>query len=282
MGDAAFCESGARWFGEIGNVKLETLDGLTILDDMEAVTPKGGYARKFTDAELRDCLARGLKPAEIARKYGVTRQAISLRVKQLDLTTASAAVAPEESRRYVRRQIDVMEQLGLNVHRANLLMDACDRWLRDADDEERYDIGARADEVVVTYVRQIDGKEVRSKATLSDLLRRVEAPQQVRPGLPQPARLSVEAAESKHADPRELILRTQQETRQTVGLVADLMQKILDARILEAFRVAVLEEIREESPDCAQRIAERLARTITLHAAFAGSGAVPAGNGEPN
>ena len=44
-----------------------------------------------------------------------------------------------------------MAELRRCFERVNLLFDACDRWLRDADDPSRYDIGPRAAEVLVTY-----------------------------------------------------------------------------------------------------------------------------------
>lgn len=234
------------------------------------VNPRGA---RFTDEQLRADLQAGMRPADIARKYGVTRQAVGLRVKQLDLTTASAAVAPVESERHVAQQIDAMEQLTLNVRRANLLMDACDEWLRDVTDPEKYDIGPRAGEIDVGYqveVRTESGyRTVKRKKKLDLLLSDLEGVDD------DGARfVRVEKGEYRHADPRELILRTQQETRQTVGLVADLIQKLIDVRTMEAWREAVLEEVAKESPDCARRIAERVRRSIVLYSAFSGPGAV--------
>jgi hypothetical protein len=244
-------------------------------------TAPRGKARKFTDQQLRDALQAGITPADFARQVGCSRQAVNLRVKQLELTTAAAAVAPLESQRFIRHNLGVMEQLSKNLVRANLLMDACDEWLRDAEDESRYNLEARSGEIDVTYkveVRTDNGyRTLKRKKKLDELLGLLEGTDD------DGARfVGVEKGEYKHADPRELILKTQAETRQTAGLIIEAMQRVTNARIMDEFRQACVEEIGKESPDCAQRIAERLQRAIVLHAAFAGPGALPDRSGEPN
>lgn len=240
-------------------------------------TEAKGRQRRITDAELRACVGRDMKPADIARHFGVSQSAVSQRLKKLDLTTTSAVVAPEESRRFVAHQIDVIAQLARNLERANKLQDACDRWLTDAEDETQYDIGPRADEVTVTYQVMVDGGERGSriltrKAPLAALLQAIESA----PGLTFHGEqfYALQGTESKHADPRELVLKTQAEARQSVALYADLLQRILDAQSLQQWREAIIEEVGKESPDCARRIAERLRRTLALGAAFAGPGSV--------
>lgn len=234
----------------------------------------------MTDAELRADLQAGLKPAQIAEKHGVTRQAVYKRVNQLQLTTTSAVVAPQESKRFVRHQIDVMGQLSHNLGRVNLLFDACDEWLRSAEDPSRYEVGPRSEEIQVTYRVLVEAGEDRNgnpkfreekrRAPLSTLLALVKDPK----GDPV---VGVEYSETKHADPRELVLKTCQEARATATTFAELIQKLIDSQTMEAWRKAVLEEIAQESPDCARRIAERVQRQIVLYAAFDGPAAVLAG-----
>lgn len=229
-----------------------------------------GRERKFSDTQLRRDLVAGMKPADIARKYEVSPAAVSRRMSNLEKTTVAANVAPYESQRFVRHQIDILGQLALNISRANLLMDACDDWLRDADDPDRYDLGARSDELEVTYEVEIETEQggyrtLKRKKKLSELMACLEGEDE------DGARFcGWKHGEVKRADPRELILKTQQETRQTAALVADLITKLTNAQIMEDFRKAAIEEVRKESPDCAQRIADRLQRAIVLHAAFAG------------
>jgi hypothetical protein len=241
------------------------------------VSPPKGKTRKFSDAALRDAMARGVKPADFAREVGTSRQAVNQRVKQLQLTTTSAIVAPNESVAHVRRAFDVMAQLARNVERANLLQDACDEWLRDARTPEKYDLDARADEVEVTYqvevATQTGFRTEKRKKKLMELMACLEGADD------DGARFcGWKHGEFKRADPRELILKTQSETRMTAALVIEALQKLTDARMLEEWRKAVVEEIAKESPEVARRIADRIQRSIVLYAAFAGSGDVPGAN----
>lgn len=239
-----------------------------------------GRSRKVDEAALRECVAAGMTPVRMATHFGVSQAAISQRLKRLNLRTAAAAtVAPEESRRYVRSQLDIMEQLRLNLTRANLLMDACDEWLKDPENEQVYAIGPRSEEVDVHYtveVRTDNGfRTMKRKKSLAELLGLLEGQDE------DGARFStVEKAECKHADPRELILKTHQETRQTVALVLEAMQKIADQRAMETLRESIIAEVAKESPDVASRIAQAVRRSILLHTALGGIGALAAGGGE--
>jgi hypothetical protein len=242
--------------------------------EMSSVPTPPTRRRKVTDEQLRACVAEGLTAAAIARRFECSQANVSQRLKQLNLRTASQVAAPVESKRHVAAQIDVMEQLALNLRRANLLMDACDAWLRDADDSERYDLGPRGDEVLVTYFVEEEGprggkNRTGRKEPLDTLLARLER-------LTKKAGPTVCAeigrTEFKHADPRELILKTQAECRQSVALFADLIQRLVDAETMQAWREAVVREVAKESPEVARRINERIRRTLVLHAAFADPG----------
>jgi hypothetical protein len=109
-----------------------------------------------------------------------------------------------------------MGQLEQALQRVNLLFDACDRWLRDAEDPSRYDVGPRAEEVSVVYVEAgYDGRPVRRKAPLSELLARVE-------GLD----LTVRLVEVKHSDPRDLLLKTAGRLQGHLELLAKLVGEL--------------------------------------------------------
>lgn len=120
--------------------------------------------------------------------------------------------------REVVRQVNVLEELTRCSERVTLLSDACDRWLRDPADPERYDVGPRAEDVQVTYtVPGEGGRPARKKEALSVLLARVEARQ---PGL------IVEKGEYKHADPRELLLKAYDRLESRLTLVAKLLGEL--------------------------------------------------------
>lgn len=231
---------------------------------MEPVTvnPRGA---KFTDDQLRTDLASGLKPAEIARKYGVSKPAVSKRLTKLELTTTTAAVAPAESQRFVRRQIDALEQLHRGLEKVNRLMDACDLWLQDASDPERYDIGPRADDVDVTYIVEVltaNGALVtqKRKKPLAELLACLDDGHDA-----DGARfVRAEKSEYRHADPRELILRTVQEGRSTVTAAADLAKMLADVQLMQQWREVVLNAIGRAAPDVRNEIIGEIRSSLVL------------------
>ena len=159
--------------------------------------------------------------------------------------------------------IDVMAEPRRCFERVNLLFDACDRWLRDAEDPARYDLGPRATELLVTYEQAEAGsdKVSRRRAPLSALLARVD-------GLPG---VGVALVESRHADPRELVLKTADRLRAQSELLAKVLGD-LDERpqinVLLApewlrLRAALLDAFADY-PDARAAVAARLA---TLEAA---------------
>lgn len=222
-----------------------------------------GVNRRFTDEQLRVDIQAGMKAADIARKYAVSPAAVSKRVKQLGLTTLTAAVQPFEARRHVRQSIDAMEQVGRNLEKANLLMDACDEWLRDADDPSKYDIGARSEEIDVTYEVEVSTPQgfrvEKRKKPLTFLMDQLEGRDE------DGARfIGWKYGEAKRADPRDLILKTAQETRGNLSLAADLARTLADIRVMHTFREVTLQEIAKVAPEVAVNIAEAVRRSIVL------------------
>ena len=112
----------------------------------------------------------------------------------------------------VTQGINLLQQMERMAERANLLFDACDRWLRDADDPSRYDIGPRAEDVRITYtVRGEDGRPRTKKEWMAELLGRLEDN-----GIP------VVSWETKRADPRELVLKAAAQLKSQLELFAKL------------------------------------------------------------
>ena len=211
----------------------------------------------LTDELLRHEIAQGLTAPQIAAKYGISKQAVYKRVNRLELTTTTVAVmAPLESRRFVNSQVDILEELAASLSRVKLLMDACDRYLRDADDPARYDIGPRGHEVEVTVNFVGDnGRPHFVKRSLQEWIRRIEQHEMT------------EGSEYKIADPRETILKTAQEVRQTVMAAAQLADMLAKAQGMQKFREALLAAIAQVSPDVATAIADALRPVLAIHAA---------------
>jgi hypothetical protein len=145
----------------------------------------------------------------IATRFGVSTGALQRHsrehIPRLLLRAREATEAADAER--LRAELDRC------FERVNLLFDACDRWLRDPDDPERYDVGPRAEEMRVSYA---DADGSRHKATLAELLSRVEGG----------AGVDVAMVETKHADPRELILKTAARLQPQIELLAKLVSEL--------------------------------------------------------
>ncbi len=160
-------------------------------------------------ASIDHALVAGEPYRAIARRFAASPDAV-LRHKMAHLPAdlLKAREAEEET-----RALDTMTELRRCLERTNLLFDACDDWLRDAEDPSRYDLGPRADDLLVTYTEpRPDGHLLRRKAPLSELLAPVEE-----------SGRRVVVVETKRADPRELVLKTAGRLQGQLELVAKLL-----------------------------------------------------------
>lgn len=152
---------------------------------------------------------------DIARQFAVSHHALGRHKK--DHLPAHPAEAQQVTE--TAQATDLMEELESCFRRINLLFDACDRWLRDAENPNQYDIGPRAADMSVTYWEDgPKGKRVKRKAKLSSLLAKVTS----NSGRGR----MIELVETKHADPRELVLKTAARLQAQVELLAKLLGEL--------------------------------------------------------
>lgn len=188
---------------------------------------------------------------DIARQFGLSKDAVARHRE----THLPAALAKAKEAADVAHGSDVLQDLRECIGRVRLLSDACDRWLRDADDPERYDIGPRAEEVQVTYVEYVDDKPIRRKQRLSELLNlALDGPR-------------VMLVEVKYADPRELVLKCYDRLQGQLELIARLIGE-LDERPVVVFNLPEYQLIRQTLvsalapfPEARQAVVTRL-RTL--------------------
>ena len=168
------------------------------------------------DREAIDkALVGGTACREVAALYRVSPDAVERhKAAHLPKMLTETRQARDEA-----HALDVMEELTRCFQRVNLLFDACDRWLRDADDPTRYDIGPRADDILVTYLdhsaRDANGRPLHKKASLAHLL-----------ALAEGSGAMVERWDTKYADPRELVLKTAQQLTGQTQLLAKLLGQL--------------------------------------------------------
>lgn len=129
------------------------------------------------------------------------------------------------------RADSLLDQLQAVMARVQKLFDACDGWLIDPEDPSRYEIGPRAEDIQVVYSEEgPDGRRTRRKARLSNLLAQAGE-----------GRRGFEVVEVKHADPRELVLKT----ANTLRAALEMMFKVTEIKELET-RLNELERTIDE------------------------------------
>ena len=166
-----------------------------------------------------------------------------------------ASLMKAEEAKEVVHSIDVMQELQSCIERVNLLSDACDRRLRDPEDPTRYDVGPRAEDVKVSYEELSGEKVIRKKAPLSELLARIEG------------RYTVTAVETKHADPRELLLKSYDRLQGRLELVAKLLGELDESPTINvtlspewvSIRTLIVQAL-QPYPDARQAVAQALSR----------------------
>ena len=154
----------------------------------------------------------------IADRYGLSHQAL-IRHKA-DHLLAEIVAAWQAERQ--ANGLELASELRGWMDTIGKLLRACDEWLTDPDDATRYDLGPRAQELMVHYETTTAGPGgrpvvVRRKARLDALL---AALSRVREGL------SVTSVESKAADPRKLLLDTSKTLESHLRLIAEIAGKV--------------------------------------------------------
>jgi hypothetical protein len=163
---------------------------------------------------------------DIARQWSVSKDAVTRHRDHIPAELVKAQEAQE-----VADAIDIMGELKRSLGRVNLLFDACDRWLRDADDPTQYDIGPRAHDVMVTYtVDSGEGRQIRKKERLSYLLDK--------------AGVNLESAETKYTDPRMLLLRTSGQIQSNLELVAKLIGQLDERPVINVLITSEWRKLR--------------------------------------
>lgn len=219
-----------------------------------AKTPNRRIAAQFAvpETSLRRH-AREHLPQVLAHAAQSARPVPNRRIQSAHV---AAAVAVEET-----RGVNVLAQLERIFERVNKLFDACDEWLTDPDDPERYDIGPRAGEVKVTYFEQIAPElMVRRKATLEDLLQRLHG-----------AGIQVDRTQTRVADPRKLVLDTAGQLVDQLRLLTDLIERVRNAQRMERLEALVVAAIEDADAATGARLIAAL-RSLGTDLAHPGAG----------
>lgn len=186
---------------------------------------------KFTDVELKQLVRRGLTRSAIAEKLGVSKAAVSMRLKKLNIAV-SRDIAVRSAPEIVKKELDTIGQLQKINRDANELLDLLMRWNR-GDDE--------ALQILEGQVRK------------------------VRVGKGEDAQ---EVTEYKFKDPRELALKAMAEIRGQLRLQLEIFQALYDMQAVQQFQSEVLEVIGSVFPDARDEIIRRLTEKNALRSAL--------------
>jgi hypothetical protein len=175
--------------------------------------------------QIERLIARGESYRSIAKQFGISDASITRHVQKC-IPLILEELRANENR---RRAISVEDETNRLFNRLNKLFDACDVWLTDPDNPALYSLDARADELTVIYEDANDltpkGNPKRKRDRLSVLLRRLDD-----------AKIEAVSVTSKHADPRELIVKTAGEIQAKLELFARLQGLFQRDRVNESDR----------------------------------------------
>lgn len=203
---------------------------------------------ELDDFALLDHLAQGMTPTDIGKQYHVSRQAVKWRLDALKKNLpAPAARRADET---LAQTLNAIQALHRNQEILEQVRDACLRQLEGPNGA--LEVGPH--ETDVEIVVSVSGGPPQRKR-LADLLAEMAEHE-----------VALLSLESKHADPRTLLLSTLTQIRSQVELAVRLTERIHDAQQLALFQQTMIEEIERADPETAARIKSRLheARRLRL------------------
>lgn len=193
----------------------------------------------------------------VADEYGLSYGSVQRYVSQKLRYTAAMAV--KEGNYDGAALLSRIEETIVYVQR---MYEACDEWLRDPEDSTRYNLDARASEIEVTYDEYWEDSEGnqrkrRKKSRLQYLLNQADVMAE-----------DIIMVESKHADPRSLILdtaRTLNRQLETLAKIAGVVKDVtqIDVNISQHTSVItnIIAVIEREVQD--REIMERIVEGLT-------------------
>jgi predicted transcriptional regulator len=171
--------------------------------------------------QLEKLVRQGNGVSQIAKKMGVTKGAVSKKLKALNVAVTKD-VSLHHAGDIVERKINAIEQLQKINDYANELLDLLMRW-------------NRGDEVAIQV---LESQVARKKVRVGD---KEEFVQQY-----------------KFKDPRELAIKAMQEIRGQLNLQLDIFKTLYDMAAVAEFQKEVLEAIGNASPELRDQIVRNL------------------------
>ena len=186
---------------------------------------------KINDRKLIRMVDQGKTQVEAAKFFGVSKQAVNKRLKELRGRTTRVIVA-KKVEQVIDRQFDCMNQLNRINDYTNEILDLVMAW------------GRGDDEALQALENQIKNKKVRV------------------------GNEEIEVPEFKLKDPREIALKACGEIRNQIKLQFDIFQALYSLKEVEEFQKTVVEVLGEVSPEMRNEFVRRLNAKRSVRAAL--------------
>jgi len=185
--------------------------------------------RRISILELEKCIEEGCGVSEAARRLGVTKGAVSKKLKSLKIAVVKNSTL-RHAGEIVEKRLDAIDQIKKINNYANELLDLLMRWNR-GDNE--------ALQILESQVRKV----------------KVRGSEQ-------------EVTEYRFKDPRELALKAMAEIRGQIALQFEIVQGLYDIAAVSEFQREVLGVIGEVDADARKRIVENLKKRSFIQSAL--------------
>lgn len=161
-------------------------------------------------------IIKGTCYREIGKKYGFSKSVVTQYVRR----SLSKEVMKAEYERELRSGESVLDEINSNMRYLRKMLRACDAYLQDPDNPEKYYLGPRSEEIDVSYLDLSDEEHpIRRKKKLQELLDEASSGKEI---------LSVDY---KYKDPRQLLLNTTDSINKQTELLARIMGQIKDITV---------------------------------------------------
>jgi hypothetical protein len=210
------------------------------------------------DKIIRDIIKGEKSNREIARDYGLSHASIQRYINGKLMAQAAAA----EEKQDIREGKAVLDRINEIIVRMEKLYDACDAYLRDPANPEKYDLFPRAWEFEVIYREEVPQGEktkwVTRKQSLQQILEVIK-----NEGYEQPELYM------KSEDPRKLIIQTAATIGKQLETIARIQGSIKDT-INNTYTVnqywvdfkGIILEAAQGHPDVLEKIKQKIAERL--------------------
>jgi len=186
----------------------------------------------------------GVPYREISRRWGMSVHAVSMYANRRlrDLLRHSEKAKGWDGDR-------IISEIESALEKAQKMLDACDEWLTDPENPEKYNLDPRGDEIEVVYYYEGKKRKGRLQDVLDFLADNGVNPIEVKHKRADPRKLLLEAVERLGAQV-ERIARTR-------GDIADVTINLYQSQTWIQFQQLVLESLRDH-PEAREDLADRL------------------------